>query len=182
MTNDLDHIIQGCIKNDPQAQSQLYEMYSPILYALCLRYLKRVDSAEDVLIESFYKILTRIHTYQNHGSFEGWMKRITINEALMELRKNHALKLFVELDPGIEKSNTDNILSQLQFDELIHLIEALPDGYRTIFNLYVIEGFKHREIAEMLNISIHTSKSQLILAKRRLREAIEKKINKVKHF
>lgn len=182
MKNDLDHIITGCLKNDPGAQKELYELYSPVLYAICLRYMKRSDRAEDVLIESFYKIFTKINTYKQDGSFEGWMKRIVVNEALMELRKNNALNLSVELNPVHEKAVDENIISKLGYEEILSLVDQLPDGYRTVFNLYVIEGYKHREIADILGISINTSKSQLILAKKRLQEYIEKKTYRLRNI
>ena len=175
MAHDIDHIIDLCKKEDPKAQKKLYDIYSPLLFSICLRYTKLYEDAEDVLIESFYKIFTKIHTFKGQGSFEGWMKKITVNEALMSLRKKNVLNLSVELSSIAEPSQEDGIISMLQYEELLTYLDRLPTGYRTVFNLYVIEGYKHREIAENLGISINTSKSQLILAKKKLRDLIKKK-------
>ena len=133
--------------------------------------------AEDVMIESFYKIFSKISQYKGQGSFEGWMKRIVINESLMHIRKKNNLNLHIELEKAYDAKEDAVAVDQLQYEEVLSLLEELPHGYRTIFNLYVIEGYKHREIAELLKISINTSKSQLILAKKRLREIYKKKLN-----
>ena len=129
------------------------------------------------MIESFYRIFNKIDQYNGKGSFEGWMKRIVINECLMYLRKNNNMKMHVELEKAHGVSESANILSNISFNEIVELLQQLPAGYRTIFNLYVIEGYKHREIAEELGISINTSKSQLILAKKRLKALYKKKHN-----
>jgi RNA polymerase sigma-70 factor (ECF subfamily) len=124
------------------------------------------------LIEAFFKIFENMNAFRYTGSFEGWMRRIVVNEALMFLRKNRLLT--VEPDASelntLEMSVQIGVEQQMAAQEILKLLEKLPTGYRTIFNLYVIEGFKHQEIADMLNISINTSKSQLILAKERLRK------------
>ena len=175
MKNDLQHIIEACQVEDPIGQKQLYDMYSPLLFSISLRYMKTRESAEDVLIESFYKIFTKIHSFKNEGSFEGWMKRITVNEALMVLRKKNVLNLSVELTTINDPIQKENIISSINYDELLEIVNQLPPGYRAVFNMYVIEGYKHREIAESMGISINTSKSQLILAKKKMRELIKKK-------
>lgn len=171
------NIIQRCKAQDPIAQKALYNKYSPILYGICIRYMKRTHLAEDIMIESFYKIFNKINQFKDKGSFEGWMKRITINECLMAIRKSNNLNLHVEIEKAYSVKEDANAISDLNHKELLNLLEELPTGYRTIFNLYVIEGFKHREIAEILGISINTSKSQLILAKKRMREVYKKKHN-----
>ena len=180
MARDINHIIELCKKEDPSAQRELYDRYSSLMFAICLRYTKQYEDAEDVLIESFYKILSRISSYKGQGSFEGWMKRITVNEALMSLRKKNVLNLSVELSNITEPAYDDDIISKLAYEELIDLLNELPTGYRTVFNLYVVEGYKHKEIAQELGISINTSKSQLILAKKKLRELVKKKQKKIK--
>lgn len=155
-------------------QEILYKKHAPLLLSVCRRYVKNSADAEDVFIEGFYKILSKISSYSGKGSFEGWMRRIMVNESLMHLRKNNNFSMTLEL------SNVD-IKYEVSYDEdidyqkLIKILEYLPTGYRTIFNMYVIEGYKHREIAEILNISINTSKSQLIQARKRLQEIIKKK-------
>ena len=120
-----------------------------------------------------YKIMTKISDYRGDGSFEGWMKRIMVNEALMHLRKHKNMSMMREIG-DVQVADNDSIESQIYADEIVALLDQLPPGYRTVFNMYVIEGYKHREIAEELGISINTSKSQLILAKKRLRQLIKK--------
>lgn len=175
MKNDLQHIIEACQVEDPKGQKALYDMYSPLLFAVALRYMKSRESAEDVLIDSFYKIFTKINSFKHEGSFEGWMKRITVNEALMVLRKKNILNLSVELNSINDPVYNEEITSSINYKELLQCLDQLPVGYRTVFNLYVVEGYKHREIAEKLGISINTSKSQLILAKKKMRELVKKK-------
>lgn len=171
------NILARVKKQDRQAQQALYDKYAPLFYSICLRYVKQPMDAEDVMIESFYKIFSKISQFKDQGSFEGWMKRIVINESLMRIRKKNNLNLHIELEKAYDTKEEAVALDQLQYEELLSLLEELPQGYRTVFNLYVIEGYKHREIAELLNISINTSKSQLILAKKRLRELYKKKHN-----
>lgn len=143
------------------------------MFSVVRRYLKNEEDAEDALIESFFKIFTKINTYKGKGSFEGWMRRIVVNECLMKLRKKRNFTMALEEAYDIGEAET--ITPNLAYQDLMKVLENLPTGYRTIFNLYEIEGFKHREIAEQLGISINTSKSQLILAKKRIRELIKKK-------
>lgn len=166
-----DIIIQGLKNEDRKIQQWLYDKYSPIILGICRRYVKVLEDAEDALIDTFFKIFTNIHQYKGAGSFEGWMKRIAVNESLMLLRKNHNFRLTVEIS-NVDIPTQSAALNTLQERDLMDLLEKLPTGYRTIFNMYVVEGYKHREIAEILGISINTSKSQLILAKKRLRAFI----------
>lgn len=170
------NIIDRCRKRDPEAQRYLYEKYKSLFFAICMRYMKHSMDAEDVLVESFYKIFTRIDSYNGEGSFEGWMKRIVVNECLMKLRKANNFKLHVDIDQAYDIGEDAGIISDISFEELLSLIEELPPGYRSVFNLYVLEGYKHREIADLLDISINTSKSQLILAKKKMRELLKKKL------
>lgn len=130
--------------------------------------------AEDILVQGFFKIFKKIDQYQNKGSFEGWMKKIMINESLMFLRQRKNFHLSLQQDE-IDIPEQEEIQSNIQYDELLELLNQLPVGYRTVFNLNVIEGYKHREIAEKLGISINTSKSQLIQAKKKLQSIIKKK-------
>ena len=176
MKYDLNELINRCQKHEVVAQRELYETYKSLLFGICLRYLHSREDAEDVLTESFVKIFTRIEDYKGEGSFEGWIKRITVNEALMFLRK-HKIH-FQEIDAhhmayGEEPDYDD----KLEEKDVLSLLELLPSGYRTVLNLYDVEGYKHKEIAELLGISINTSKSQLILARKKMKELIEKKLN-----
>lgn len=182
MKKELTHILQGCRKGNPKSQKALYDRYAPLFLSMAIRYTKQYEEGEDVMVHAFCKIFEKLDSYKGEGSFEGWMKRIVVNEALMHIRKRNNLHLAVEVS-DTDAVETESVVDQIQYSELLRLLDKLPTGYRTVFNLYVIEGYKHREIAEMLGISINTSKSQLILAKRRMRELIanlenKKKVNK----
>ena len=166
--------MEKCRKGDAKAQKQLYDMYSPLFMSMAMRYMKNIESAEDVMVMGFFKIFDNINKFKGEGSFEGWMKRILVNEALMQIRKRNNLYLTLELSE-VDKADDASVIDDMAYEDLVALLDELPPGYRTIFNMYVIEGYKHREIAELLSISINTSKSQLILAKRRMRELIKKK-------
>lgn len=167
-------IIEGCRKQDRKAQQVLYDKYSPVMFGICKRYVRSHEDAEDVLIDGFFKIFTNIEQYKGTGSFEGWMKRIMVNEALMFLRRRHNFNLTVEINDQLEYNTESTVEDELAAQDILGLLETLPTGYRTVFNLYVVEGFKHREIADLLEISINTSKSQLILAKKRLQDLLKK--------
>lgn len=167
----LQELVKACQDNSRKAQKLLYEQYAPLFLSICYRYMKQKEASEDAMITAFYTIFKKINTYNGQGSFEGWMKKIVVNTCLMTLRKNQLI--FSELADHQEfVESTPSAIERLFEDDLHSLIGQLPDGYRTVFNLYVIEGYKHREIADMLGISINTSKSQLIQAKQRLRELI----------
>lgn len=162
-------------RKDPKAQKALYDLYKDQLFAVALRYINSYQDAEDVFINAFYKILTKIDTYKNTGSFEGWMRRIVANESLMYLRKNANLGQTVELLDyevvDINEADEENIT----YEQIMEILDEIPIGYRTVFNLYVFEDYKHREIADMLGISINTSKSQYIMAKKRILEVLNQK-------
>lgn len=152
----------------------VYQNYAPLFLAMAKRYVKIHSEAEDVVVEAFFKIFTKISTFKESGSFEGWMKRIVVNESLMHLRKKKNFNVSIE-STNVEVSYEMDLEGDLDYQELLKILDLLPIGYRTVFNMYVIEGYKHREIAEKLNISINTSKSQLILARKRLQAIIKKK-------
>lgn len=160
-------LIQRCKKGDRQAQRDLYQRYSPKMYGVCMRYLKNREDAEDVLIEGMFKVFAHLDSYKGAGSFEGWIRRIVVNEALMHLRKRHNFNLTVEVQP-YHVATKITAQDKMQERDILKLLDQLPTGYRTVFNMYIIEGYKHREIADLLGISINTSKSQLILAKKKL--------------
>lgn len=165
-------LIEACKRKDRMAQKLLFDRYSPKMNGVCYRYVRNAEDAEDVLVEAFFKVLTNIQQFKNKGSFEGWIRRIVINECLMFLRRQHNFNLSVEIDDNLNVVNNKNIEDELAARDILDFLDELPTGYRTIFNLYVLEGYKHREIAEMLGISINTSKSQLILAKKRLKNLL----------
>lgn len=167
--HDIAEILKGCRAGKREAQKALYERYSDVMFGICQRYIASKDDAEDVLMESFYKIFQKISDYREEGSFEGWMKRIVVNDCLMFLRKRKNTFLTVELGSyEISDALEEDVDAPFSFEDIIRLLDKLPTGYRTVFNLYVFEDLKHREIAELLGISIHTSKSQYILAKNRI--------------
>ncbi len=167
-----EKIIEGCRNDDRKAQKALFDKYSPMLFGVCKRYVKTREDAEDVLIKGLYKAMTNIHQFKGAGSFEGWVRRIVVNESLMFLRKSHNFKMTVEVN-NLEIKTEVNVDDELAAQDIMNLLEKLPTGYRTVFNMYVVEGYKHREIAEILGISINTSKSQLILAKKRMRALVK---------
>jgi len=166
-----EELIKACQREERRAQKLLYDRFAPRMMGVCRRYVKTAEDAEDVLIEAFFKVLTNIQQFKGSGSFEGWIRRIVVNEALMFLRKRHNFNMTVEIS-NIDIKAAPKVVDELAAQDILDLLEQLPTGYRTIFNLYVLEGYKHREIAEMLGISINTSKSQLILAKKRLRSLL----------
>ncbi len=169
-------LIQQCQKGRPAAQRQMYERYAPFLLGVVRRYVSSVEDAEEVMSEAIFKVLTKIGSFDFHGSFEGWVRRIGINEALMYLRRKKQQKMLLSLDeydiPLVDESVF--LPGPLEPGAMVGLLDQLPTGYRAVFNLYVMDGYKHREIAEMLGISIHTSKSQLIMAKKKLKALVEK--------
>lgn len=165
-------LIQACRNQERKAQKLLFDRYSAKMLGVCRRYVKSSQDAEDVMIEGMYKVMTKINQYHGSGSFEGWMRRIMVNEALMFLRKHHNFRMTVEIS-NIEIKSQITIEDELAAEDILNLLEKLPTGYRTVFNLYVVEGYKHREIADILDISINTSKSQLILAKKRLQSLVK---------
>jgi len=178
---DLRQIVKKCKAYDKKAQKELYDVYSPVLYGICLRYGKSEDEAEDILQEGFIKILTKINDYKEIGSFEGWMKKIIVNTAISHYHKNKKYNESYDID-NINESETGSYVwgnEDFTREELMSVIDNLPEGYRIIFNLYAIEGYKHKEIAEKLNISHNTSKSQYLRAKEKIREKL-KAISKIK--
>lgn len=171
-------LVEAAQKQNAMAQRAIYERYAPAMMGLCIRYVKNREDAEDALVEGFFKAFDKITLYKGDGSFEGWLRRIMVNECLMKLRKNHNFKMTIEFE-GIEMHDDYDPHTVMAAEELLSLLEALPTGYRTVFNLYVMEGLKHREIGELLGISINTSKSQLILAKEKMKDLLQKKFGKL---
>lgn len=127
------------------------------------------------MIEGFFKIFSQLHQYTGTGNFEGWMRKIMVNESLMHLRKAHALKYASELSPNLHQVEQFDIIGEINVKEIVSLLDQLSIGYRTVFNLYVIEGYKHQEIANLLGISENTSKTQLMMAKDKMRKLLQAK-------
>lgn len=171
--------IEQAIENNRQAQHQLYSKFSPRMLSICRQYIKDIHHAEDVMITGFMKVFTHLNKFEHKGSFEGWIKRIMIHECIdfLRVKKNNFNHLEIEEIVITENEETyEN--EDFSIDDIQSLIDNLPDGYRMVFNLYVIEGYKHQEIATLLQISEGTSKSQLAHARKMLQNQIKQlKVN-----
>jgi RNA polymerase sigma-70 factor (ECF subfamily) len=165
-------LIRACKKQNAKAQRALYDKYASYMLGLCKRYIKGEMEAEDVMIKGFMKVFTKIDLFEGKGSFEGWMKRIMINEALGYIRKNKSMYLEIEIEAADKEPDFDTLSTELEAMDLLKMVNGLPSGYRTIFNLYAIEGYSHKEIAELLGISENTSKSQLSRARMHLQKKL----------
>lgn len=170
-------LIAKASKNDRRAQQELFRQFSPKMLGVCRQYLKNTSLAEEVMLRGFMKIFSSLETFKHEGSFEGWIRRIMVNESISQLRKENKLK-FVS-DQEIENSSdyATTIETVLEVDEIQKLIDSLPEGYKTVFVLYVVEGYKHNEISELLQISENTSKSQLFKARKMLRNMLNNQNN-----
>ncbi len=167
-------LINACRRQDRLAQKQLYTQFAPLMYGVCRRYAKTEADVDDILVKGFMKVFKNLHQFSGDGSFEGWIRRIMVNESLMWLRKHKNLRMHVELDDRKHDRETSaSVEQQLNAEQILDLLDHLPLGYKTVFNLYVVEGFSHKEIAEKLEISVNTSKSQLIKARRKLQELLQ---------
>lgn len=160
--NDL---IQGCRRGDQHAQQRVYDLYSARMYGICMRYVRNTMQAEDVMVMAFTKVFERIHQFKGDGSFEGWIRRITVNEALTSLRKSRLMMIETDLEYADREPDYERLSDHLEAEDLLNMIGKLPPGYRVVFNLYAIDGYSHKEIADQLGISENTSKSQLSRAR-----------------
>lgn len=167
----LERLIENCKANNTKAQGELYELFASKLFAICLKYSRNYAEAEDNLQDAFLIIFKKIEQYKNKGSFEGWIKRITINNILQRYRKDKVFDILNEANiEDVEVEEDENTLS---IDYLLKIIQELPNRYRLVFNLYVLDGYSHREIAKLLDINIGTSKSNLARARLILKQTIE---------
>ena len=171
-----NELIQLAVENNRQAQQQIYSKFSPKMLSVCRQYIKDIHQAEDIMIIAFMKVFTNLKNFQHKGSFEGWIRRIMVNECISFIRVDKKLK-YSEEENYVEES-FNNIESQFSIADIQYLIDSLPDGYKMVFNLYAIEGYKHQEIASMLGINEGTSKSQLSHA----RKMLQGQINKLKNY
>jgi len=175
MTSD-KQIIEGCIRHDRRSQQELYDRYSRFLLGVCLRYSTDKAEAEDILQESFLKIYFNIREYSGTGSFTGWLRKVAVNTAITHYHKNLKYRYhidieeYVTVETGVISFEEDFFTS----DELYKVLNELPAGYRMVFNMYAVEGYKHKEIAEILGIDTNTSKSQYSRAKAVIRDKLEK--------
>ena len=169
-------IIDGCAKHERKAQKVLYEKYSRFLLGICLRYVSDKAEAEDILQDSFLKIFFNIKDFSGTGSFIGWLRKVTVNTAITHYHKNLKFRYHVEIEDyvSVETGITSFEEDFFTSDELFKVLNELPTGYRMVFNLYAVEGYKHKEIAEILGIDTNTSKSQYSRAKTAIRDKLEK--------
>lgn len=171
-------LIESCIKGDRASQKVLYDRLAARMFPVCMRYAGDRDLAEDVLQDGFVTLFTRLDTYKGEGSFEGWARKIFVTTALMNLRKKDALKMSDDLEAARSlKAETSSQIQNLGYKELMNMIMELPAGFRTVFNLYAIEGYSHKEIGEMLGISETTSRTQLSRARISLQNKIKEREN-----
>lgn len=171
----LDDIIAGCKAADNVARRELYERYSGFLFSVLCRYVKDRSTAEDLLHDVFITIFTKIGDYSGRGSFEGWCRRIAVNTALNSYRRKDPLSDPVTVDDVPKSASQEaSALSEMSADDLLSAINRLPQGFRTVLNLFAVEGYSHREIAQMLDISEATSRSQYWRARNRLLEILER--------
>lgn len=174
MKEDLEILIRKCIQNDRAGQLKLYQLFSPVLYGICLKYMKNEDDAKDVFQEAFIIVFQKISQYKFEGSFEGWLKRIFINKLIETLNKKKKESFFLDVfDPETDEIEEEELgIIPISQEKMLEYIQDLPDQYRMVFNLYVFEKMKHKEIAKLLQISEGTSKSNLNRAKRILQKRI----------
>jgi RNA polymerase sigma factor (sigma-70 family) len=165
-------LIQGCIAQDRRMQEEMYRRFSPKMYGVCLRYAGNADDAQDVLQEGFIKIFRKLDSFRREGSFEGWVRRVFVNTAIEHFRRKHYMQPVTEREENSIEGKTLTALDGMGEKDILKLVQQLSPGYRTVFNLYVVEGYAHKEIAEMLNITEGTSKSQLSRAKVILQDMI----------
>lgn len=171
-------LIESCIKGDRASQKVLYDRLAARMFPVCMRYVGDRELAEDVLQDGFVTLFTRLDTYKGEGSFEGWARKIFVTTALMNLRKKDALKMSDDLEAARSlKAETSSQIQNLGYKELMNMIMELPAGFRTVFNMYAIEGYSHKEIGEMLGISETTSRTQLSRARISLQNKIKEREN-----
>ncbi|MGM0496465.1 MAG: RNA polymerase sigma factor [Bacteroidota bacterium] len=175
MYKNLTNIIEACQKGERVSQKQLYTLFSAKLYGVCLRYSNNEEDAKDLLQEGFIKIFKSIKQYNHNGSFEGWMRKIIVNTALERFRKS-TRSLTIDNDDYMDslQLNYEHVFEELAYKDLMKMVQELSDQYRIVFNLYVIEGFSHKEISQKLNIGEGTSKSNLSRARELLKEKVRK--------
>ena len=171
---DEEQLVKKCLEKDTLAQKQLFEFYSRRMMGVCLRYSKDSEEAQDVLQMGFVKVFEKLHMYNFKGSLESWIRKIIVNTALDNIRKNKKFMNDVEMDKVDYQlhNHNENALDSLSAQDLLKVIQEMPPGFRTVFNMFAIEGYSHKEIAEELNISVNTSKSQYSRARAHLQKIL----------
>ncbi len=170
-----DELIKRCVKNDRKAQKLIYDRYAPSMLSLCVRYVRSADVAQDVLQDGFVKVFTKISEFRFQGSFEGWLRRIFVTTSLELLRRNDVLSFADDLTQ-IERVDEfmHDVIDSISANEILKLVADLPEGYRTVFNLFAIEGYSHKEIASILKITETTSCTQFLRARKALQTKLVK--------
>ena len=169
-------ILEGCLRNDPNAQRELYNQYSPKMLAVCYRYAHNREDAEDMLQEGFIKVFLQLRTFENRGSFEGWIRKIIVHTCINILKKNKKFNESVDLiHASSVQIREESVPAVVQVKQIVESIRSLPIGYRTVLNLFAIEGYSHREISQLLDIEESTSRSQFTRAKSMLEDLLIKK-------
>jgi RNA polymerase sigma-70 factor (ECF subfamily) len=169
-------ILEGCLRNNPIAQRELYNQYSPKMLAVCYRYAHNREDAEDMLQEGFIKVFLQLRTFENRGSFEGWIRKIIVHTCINFLKKNKKFNERVDLIHASSiQIREESVPAVVQVKQIVESIRSLPIGYRTVLNLFAIEGYSHREISQLLDIEESTSRSQFTRAKSMLEELLIKK-------
>jgi RNA polymerase sigma factor (sigma-70 family) len=169
-------ILKGCLQNDAASQRELYHRYSPKMLSVCYRFAQNREDAEDMLQEGFIKVFSQIHTFENRGAFEGWIRRIVVHTCINILKKNKRFNESVDIIHATAvQVREESVPSIIQAKQVVECIRMLPIGYRTVLNLYAIEGYSHREIAMALDIEESTSRSQYTRAKAMLEEILVRK-------
>jgi RNA polymerase sigma-70 factor (ECF subfamily) len=183
LTPERNHIIsetdllKGCLEGNRRMQEELYSRFSPKMYAVCLRYAGNAEEAEDILQEGFIKIFKKLDSFRSEGSFEGWIRRVFVNTAIEHFRRKRYLMPVTEKEENTIEGKYLSVLDDLAARDIMALVQDLSPGYRTVFNLYVVEGYTHKEIADMMGISEGTSKSQLSRAKVILKDMVKQFID-----
>lgn len=175
--DNIEDIIKGCVDGKRLAQNELYKRFAGKMYAVCVRYSKDATEAEDVLQDGFVKVFQNIQNFKNEGSFEGWVRKIMVNTALEKFRKKNHLYPVGEIFELAKDLKHEDVENNIHAEELMKVIQKLSPGYRTVFNLFAIEGYSHKEIGDKLGISEGTSKSQLARARAVLQDEVEKLYN-----
>lgn len=172
--NNISELINKAAKNNRKAQHVLFELHAPKMLSICRYYVKDVQKSEEVMLNGFFKAFTHLSSFKNEGSFEGWLRRIMVREAISYLRQQKNVEFFTD-EIEINHGSYNDINVEMEVSEIQQLIDELPEGYKMVFVMYAIEGYKHQEIAELLNINEGTSKSQLFKA----RQLLQQKINEL---
>ena len=176
--NNDSQLIRRSLQNNRKAQKLLYDKYSPKMLGLCGYYIKDFQHSEEVMLNGFFKVFTKLNQYSNKGSFEGWIRKIMVFECISFLRKKNQL-LFTDEIENFERMDINEVELPVEVEDLHNYINELPEGCKIVFNMYVIEGYKHAEIAEILNVSIGTTKTQLYRARKALQDMISSNKKKI---